>query len=60
VWPLAERLALRRDFVSVKPSEEICRIIERWVNAIAEGDADAALARLSEQPGLLVIELRLP
>jgi class 3 adenylate cyclase/ketosteroid isomerase-like protein len=39
----------------VEPSEEIRRIVQRWTSAIAEGDADSALARLSEHPGTLII-----
>ena len=39
----------------MEPSEEIRRVVERWKNAIAEGDADSALARLSEHPGTLII-----
>ena len=39
----------------VQPSEEIRRIVERWTVTIAEGDADTVLARLSEQPGTLII-----
>ncbi len=39
----------------MEPSEEIRRIVQRWTSAIAEGDADSALARLSEHPGTLII-----
>ena len=39
----------------VEPSEEIRRIVHRWTSAIAEGDADSVLARLSEHPGTLII-----
>jgi len=39
----------------VQPSEEIRRIVERWTKAIAEGDAETVLARLSEHPGALII-----
>ena len=38
----------------MEPSEEICRVIERWTRAIAEGDNEAALGRLSEHPGVLI------
>jgi adenylate cyclase len=38
----------------VEPSEEIQRIIARFTRAIAEGDNESALARLSEQPGTLI------
>jgi len=36
-------------------SEEIRRVIERWTKAVAEGDHDSALERLSEHPGTLMI-----
>lgn len=39
----------------MEPSEEIRRVIHRWMVAISEGDADAALARVSEHPGALMI-----
>ncbi len=39
----------------MEPSEEIRRVIHRWMIAISEGDADAALGRLSEHPGALTI-----
>jgi hypothetical protein len=39
----------------MEPSEEIRRVIERWMVAIAERDADTALGRLSEHPGALMI-----
>jgi class 3 adenylate cyclase/ketosteroid isomerase-like protein len=39
----------------VETSEEIRRVIHRWMTAIVEGDADALLARVSEHPGLLAI-----
>jgi class 3 adenylate cyclase/ketosteroid isomerase-like protein len=39
----------------MEPSEEIRRVVERWMTAIAEGDADATLGRLSEHAGTLVI-----
>ena len=39
----------------VEPSEEIRRVIHRWMVAISQGDADAALGRLSEHPGTLAI-----
>jgi class 3 adenylate cyclase len=38
----------------VERSEEICRVVDRWTRAIAEGDDEAALARLSEHPGTLI------
>ena len=39
----------------MEPSEEIRRVVERWVKAISEGDADSILARMSEHPGTLLI-----
>lgn len=36
-------------------SEEIRRVVERWTAANAAGDNDAALSRLSGEPGTLVI-----
>ena len=39
----------------VEPSEEIRRIVERWTKAVAEGDHESALRRLSELPGTLII-----
>ena len=38
----------------VEPSEEIRRVIERFTRAIADGDDEAALGRLSEHPGTLM------
>lgn len=39
----------------MEPSEEIRRVIQRWMVAISEGDADSALGRLSQHAGALVI-----
>jgi adenylate cyclase len=39
----------------MEPSEEIRRVIHRWMIAISEGDAESALGRLSEHPGALTI-----
>jgi class 3 adenylate cyclase len=39
----------------VEPSEEIRRIIERWLRAETDGDSESALARLSENPGTIII-----
>lgn len=39
----------------MQPSEEIRRVIERWTMAIAEGDPDSVLGRLSNEPGTLII-----
>jgi hypothetical protein len=38
----------------VEPSEEIRRVIQRWMSAMADDD-DSALGRLSEHPGALMI-----
>ena len=45
----------RRDFVSMEPSEEIRRVIERWIAAVTTGDGDAVMARVTEHPGSLLI-----
>jgi class 3 adenylate cyclase len=39
----------------VEPSEEVRRVVHRWMTAIAAPDAEAALARLSDRPGALTI-----
>jgi adenylate cyclase len=39
----------------MEPSEEIRRVVHRWMTAISEGDSVSALGRLSEQPGALTI-----
>ena len=39
----------------MEPSEEIRRVIERWTQAIADGDVETALGRLSHDPGTLII-----
>lgn len=39
----------------MEPSEEIRRVIRRWLIALRDGDADAYMARLSEHPGVLGI-----
>ena len=39
----------------MEPSEEIRRVVDRWTKAIAEGDADSVLGRLSEHPGTLIV-----
>ena len=36
-------------------SEEIRRVVERWTKAIAEGDDEAILGRLSDDAGTLMI-----
>jgi len=36
-------------------SEEIRRVVHRWMTAISEGDGESALGRLSEHPGALMI-----
>jgi adenylate cyclase len=39
----------------MEPSEEIRRVVHRWLVANTEGDADAVMARISEQPGMLAV-----
>jgi adenylate cyclase len=39
----------------VEPSEEIRRVVERWTIAIAAGDEEAYLGRLSDHAGTLMI-----
>lgn len=39
----------------MEPSEEIRRVVQRWMIAISEGESDSALGRLSEHPGALTI-----
>ena len=39
----------------MEQSEEIRRVIERWLTALSSGDAEAVLARLSEHPATLLI-----
>lgn len=39
----------------MEPSEEIRRVVERWVSGISASDGDVVLARLSEHPGTLFI-----
>jgi adenylate cyclase len=39
----------------VEPSEEIRRVVERLTKAIAEGDSESVLGRLSDHPGTLVV-----
>src|SRR2546423_1490786 len=36
-------------------SEEICRVVHRWLGGNRDGDADAVIARISEHSGLLAI-----
>jgi adenylate cyclase len=44
-----------RTLDGVEPSDEIRRVVERWTKAIADCDAESALARLSEHVGTLII-----
>jgi hypothetical protein len=37
---------LRRRLGGVKPSEEIRRIVERWMQAISERDSESSLERV--------------
>jgi class 3 adenylate cyclase len=39
----------------MEPSEEIRRVVERWLVAIGSGDVETVLVRMSEHPGLLSI-----
>jgi class 3 adenylate cyclase/ketosteroid isomerase-like protein len=39
----------------VEPSEEIRRVVHRWLEANRDGDPGAVMARISERPGLLAI-----
>jgi adenylate cyclase len=39
----------------VEPSEEIRRVVHRWMVANTDGDGDAVLGRISEHPGMLAI-----
>ena len=39
----------------MEPSEEIRRVTHRWLTAVSEGDADAVMGKVSEQPGMLGI-----
>jgi adenylate cyclase len=39
----------------MEPSEEIRRVVERWIAGISAGEGEAVFARLSEHPGTLVI-----
>ena len=39
----------------MEPSEEIRRVVDRWMVANAEGDADAVIGKISEHPGMLAI-----
>lgn len=39
----------------VQSSEEIRRVINRWLTAVTAGDADPSLERLAEHPGALTI-----
>jgi len=39
----------------VEPSDEIRRIVERWMRAISERDSGSSLGRVSELPGATMI-----
>ena len=39
----------------MEPSEEIRRVVHRWLVANRDGDVDAVMARISEHSGLLAI-----
>jgi adenylate cyclase len=46
---------LRTRLRGVEPSEEIRRIVERWIRAISERDSESSLGRASEHPGAVMI-----
>ena len=46
---------LRTRLRGVEPSEEIRRIVERWMRAISERDSESSLERVSEHPGAVMI-----
>ena len=57
---MSEPLALRDGMLrtrlrGVEPSEEIRRIVERWMQAISERDSESSLERVSDLPGTLMI-----
>ena len=57
---MSEPLALRGGMLrtrlrGVEPSEEIRRIVERWMQAISERDSESSLERVSDLPGALMI-----
>src|SRR5262245_27450381 len=39
----------------MEPSEEIQRVVERWLSAVDAGDRDAMSARVSEHAGIVMI-----
>src|SRR5579862_6532870 len=39
----------------MEPSEEIQRVVERWLAAVDAGDPDAASARISDHAGIVMI-----
>ena len=39
----------------MEPSDEIRRIVERWMQAISERDSESSLGRVSEHPGAVMI-----
>ena len=57
---MSEPLALRDGMLrtrlrGVEPSEEIRRIVERWMQAVSERDSESSLERVSDLPGALMI-----
>jgi adenylate cyclase len=44
-----------RKLERMEPSEEVRRVVERWMAGISCADRDAVLARLSKHPGTLLI-----
>ena len=39
----------------MEQSEEIRRVVHRWMVANSEGDADAVIGKISEHPGMLAV-----
>ena len=39
----------------MEPSEEIQRVVERWLAAVEAGDGDAIAARVSDHAGIVMI-----
>lgn len=39
----------------MESSEEICRVVDRWLGAIRDGEAESVFGKVSEHPGVLSI-----
>jgi adenylate cyclase len=39
----------------VQPSEEICRVVERWLVSARDGEAETFVGKIADNPGVLVI-----